>query len=147
MPPYAASTSRSFSGTTLTVTFRIARKQGSQAIKSVTDGKSSARLEVSSQTAGEMFRRQVLKQAGPFAGLAAGGALALAQASTIRDVAAGYEYLAETLRSLIPAYVARGWDLNAVDLDTLADRLRNEITAANGVLRLGAIMGAWSRMA
>ena len=94
-----------------------------------------------------MFRRQVLKQAGPFAGLAAGGALALAQASTIRDVAAGYEYLAETLRSLIPAYVARGWDLNAVDLDTLADRLRNEITAANGVLRRGAIMGAWSRMA
>jgi len=59
----------------------------------------------------------------------------------------GYEYLAETLRSLMPAYVARGWDLNAVDLDTLADRLRNEITAANGVLRLGAIMGAWSRMA
>jgi hypothetical protein len=88
-----------------------------------------------------------LKQAGPFAGLAADGALALAQASTIRDVAAGYEYLAETLRSLMPAYVARGWDLNAVDLDTLADRLRNEITAANGLLRLAAIMGAWSRMA
>ena len=47
----------------------------------------------------------------------------------------------------MPAYVARGWDLNAVDLDTLADRLRNEITAANGLLRLAAIMGAWSRMA
>jgi hypothetical protein len=47
----------------------------------------------------------------------------------------------------MPAYVARGWDLNAVDLDTLADRLRNEITAANGVLRLGAIIASWSRMA
>ena len=31
--------------------------------------------------------------------------------------------------------------------DTLADRLRNEITAANGLLHLAAIMGAWSRMA
>jgi hypothetical protein len=58
-----------------------------------------------------------------------------------------YEYLAETLRNLMPAYVARGWDLNAVDPDTLAACLRNEITTANGVLRLGAIMGAWSRMA
>jgi ubiquinone/menaquinone biosynthesis C-methylase UbiE len=57
----------------------------------------------------------------------------------------GYEYLAETLRSLMPAYVARGWDMNGIDLDTLADRLREEITAASGVLRLGAIMGAWAR--
>jgi hypothetical protein len=42
-----------------------------------------------------MFRRQVLKQAGPFAGLAADGALALAQASTIRDVAAVSPKLSE----------------------------------------------------
>ena len=57
----------------------------------------------------------------------------------------GYEYLAETLQSLLPSYQARGWELSGVDLDTLADRLRQEVTAANGVLRLGAMMGAWAR--
>jgi ubiquinone/menaquinone biosynthesis C-methylase UbiE len=57
----------------------------------------------------------------------------------------GYEYLTETLRSLAPSYLARGWDMAGVDVDTLADRLREEVTTANAVLRLGAIIGAWAR--
>ena len=58
----------------------------------------------------------------------------------------GYEYIAETLRSLFPAIAAAtGLDPAAIDIDTLAERLRNEVVDESGVQMLPVIVGAWSR--
>jgi len=58
----------------------------------------------------------------------------------------GYEYLAETARSLLPALqrMAR-IDPAHVDVDTLADRLRAEVTERNGIHMLPLMIGAWAR--
>lgn len=58
----------------------------------------------------------------------------------------GYEYLAETARSLLPALQRMsGIDPSRVDVDTLADRLRAEVTARNGIHMLPLMIGAWAR--
>jgi len=58
----------------------------------------------------------------------------------------GYEYLAETLRSLLPALQKMtGLDPKAVEIDTLADRLRADITKVQGVQMLPLMFGAWAR--
>jgi SAM-dependent methyltransferase len=58
----------------------------------------------------------------------------------------GYEYVAETLRSLLPALSRTpGFDAAQVDVDTVAERLRGEVVAADGLQLLPAIVGAWAR--
>ena len=58
-----------------------------------------------------------------------------------------YAYIAETLRSLLPMAER----LNVVhareaDVETLADRLRDEVTRANAVVILPLVIGAWARV-
>lgn len=58
----------------------------------------------------------------------------------------GYAYVVETFRSLMPAIQGRtGLDPKEVDIDTLADRLREDITRHRGVQMLPIMFGAWSR--
>jgi SAM-dependent methyltransferase len=57
-----------------------------------------------------------------------------------------YVYLAETIRSLLPAIIKFGIATEAeVDIDTLADRLRAEIVASDGVLVPSMMVGAFAR--
>lgn len=59
----------------------------------------------------------------------------------------GYEYVAATVRSLLPVLSSLGVvEPDAVDIDTLASRLRDEITANQGVLPLASVYGVWSRV-
>jgi ubiquinone/menaquinone biosynthesis C-methylase UbiE len=58
----------------------------------------------------------------------------------------GYEYLAETMRSLMPALQ----QFNRVDpaeirIDTLADRLRDDVVSRNAIHMLPIMFGAWTR--
>ena len=58
----------------------------------------------------------------------------------------GYEYIAETVRSLLPAIQgAMGRDAIGLDVDTLAARLREQVLAIDAVQMLPVIIGAWSR--
>jgi SAM-dependent methyltransferase len=58
---------------------------------------------------------------------------------------AGYAYLVATLRSLLPFLVQFGIVMaEEVDIDTLADRLRDEVVERNGVQFLPPLVGAWS---
>jgi len=60
----------------------------------------------------------------------------------------GYEYLAATMRSLLPMLVTfAGVDEADVDVDTLADRLREEIVGLDAVQPLASVYGAWARVA
>jgi ubiquinone/menaquinone biosynthesis C-methylase UbiE len=60
----------------------------------------------------------------------------------------GYEYIAATLRSLLPLMSSLGLARpEDVDIDTLADRLRDEITAHHSVLPLASVYGVWARTA
>jgi len=59
----------------------------------------------------------------------------------------GYDYTVETLKSLAPMMRRMGFDPATLGLDTLADRLRDEVVAAGGVQMLAPIVGAWSRKA
>jgi SAM-dependent methyltransferase len=58
----------------------------------------------------------------------------------------GYAYVADTVRSLLPFLervgMVRGEE---VDVDTLEDRLRAEVTGQDGVQLLPAVVGAWAR--
>src|SRR5262249_40300694 len=57
----------------------------------------------------------------------------------------GYEYVVETFRSLMPSIQARtGFDPKDVDIDTLADRLREDVVRHDGVQMLPIMYGAWS---
>jgi SAM-dependent methyltransferase len=57
----------------------------------------------------------------------------------------GYTLLAESLRSLLPFVEQFGTTSAAeIDVDTLEDRLRAEVVAANAVEVLPAVIGAWS---
>lgn len=57
-----------------------------------------------------------------------------------------YEWIAETVRSVIP-FLERSGQATAVeiDIDTLADRMREEIAASRGVALIPPFIGAWSR--
>lgn len=58
----------------------------------------------------------------------------------------GYEYLAETARSLLPGIQRMtGMDLESVNVDTLAERLRSEVVGRNGIHMLPLMVGAWAR--
>jgi ubiquinone/menaquinone biosynthesis C-methylase UbiE len=58
----------------------------------------------------------------------------------------GFRYLAETMRSLAPFLERLGLvQADELDIDTLADRLRAEVTAVDGIQILPAVVGAWTR--
>jgi hypothetical protein len=58
----------------------------------------------------------------------------------------GYEYVAETMRNLMPALERMsGLDPNEVGVDTLADRFREEVVAERGVQMLPMMAGAFAR--
>lgn len=58
----------------------------------------------------------------------------------------GYEYVAETLRSLLPILSERaGLDPETVGIDTLAERLREDVARVRGIHLLPIMFGAWTR--
>ena len=58
----------------------------------------------------------------------------------------GYAYLARTVRSLLPFLEKVGAVTAAeIDIDTLEDRLRDEVVAVNGIQILPSLIGAWTR--
>jgi hypothetical protein len=58
----------------------------------------------------------------------------------------GYAYVAATVRSLLPFLeLAGAVSAEEVDVDTLEDRLRDEVVGQDGVQLLPAVVGAWSR--
>jgi len=60
----------------------------------------------------------------------------------------GYEYVAETLRSLLPMLQqTNGLDPAEVQIDTLADRIRADALAGGRVQQLPMTVGAWARKA
>jgi hypothetical protein len=57
----------------------------------------------------------------------------------------GYEWMAETVRSMLPLMVRFGVATEAqVGIDTLAGRLRAETTAAGGVVKAPDMVSAWT---
>lgn len=59
----------------------------------------------------------------------------------------GYGYVAETLRSLMPALERMaGLDPDEVQIDTLADRLREDAVSGGRIQMLPIVIGAWARM-
>lgn len=58
----------------------------------------------------------------------------------------GYDYAAESLRSMLPLIVKLGVAAEEeVDIDTLASRLRAETVAADSVVKAPDLLGAWAR--
>jgi ubiquinone/menaquinone biosynthesis C-methylase UbiE len=58
----------------------------------------------------------------------------------------GYEYAANSVRSLLPNIEKFGVATSEeIDVETLADRFRREIVALNGVVMLSTWMSAWTR--
>ena len=58
----------------------------------------------------------------------------------------GYAYLAGTLRSLVPFLEQIGAVASGeVDVETIEDRLRDEVVAQDGIQILPALIGAWAR--
>jgi SAM-dependent methyltransferase len=58
----------------------------------------------------------------------------------------GYDYGAETLRSMLPLILKLGIATEEeVGIDTLAERLRAEIVASGGVIKTPDLVGAWAR--
>ncbi len=58
----------------------------------------------------------------------------------------GYEYVAETLRSLLPMLERMtGLDPDEVQIETLADRLREDAVGGGRVQLLPIVIGAWAR--
>lgn len=57
----------------------------------------------------------------------------------------GYELLAQTFRSLIPSMQkSTGLDPKELDVDTLEERLRQDVLSRNGILMMPTMYGAWS---
>jgi ubiquinone/menaquinone biosynthesis C-methylase UbiE len=57
-----------------------------------------------------------------------------------------YEWLAETVRSLLPFIEKAGVATKEeIDIDTLADRLREDVVAGGGVIYSPLYVGAWAR--
>lgn len=60
--------------------------------------------------------------------------------------APAYEYLAETIRSLLPAIIKLGIaTAEQVEIDTLAARLRNEVVASGGAIAPSMLVGGIGR--
>jgi SAM-dependent methyltransferase len=60
----------------------------------------------------------------------------------------GYEWTAQTVRSLLPMMERLGVaTAQEVDIETLADRLRDEVVTGDGVIISPAMIGAWTRQA
>jgi ubiquinone/menaquinone biosynthesis C-methylase UbiE len=58
-----------------------------------------------------------------------------------------YDYIANTLRSLLPMIEAHGVATAAeVDIDTVAQRVRTEVTNDNACIFLPPMVGAWARL-
>ena len=58
-----------------------------------------------------------------------------------------YDYLAETLRSLLPLMERLGiTTAEELDIDTLAERLRSEAVANSACVMLPPLVGAWTRI-
>jgi SAM-dependent methyltransferase len=58
-----------------------------------------------------------------------------------------YTWAAESLRSMLPLTVKLGVaTAEEIDIDTLADRLRAETVAADGVVKSPDLVGAWARV-
>jgi SAM-dependent methyltransferase len=58
----------------------------------------------------------------------------------------GYDYAAESLRSMLPLIVKLGIATEEeVEIDTLARRLRAETVTADGVVKAPDLLGAWAR--
>jgi hypothetical protein len=59
---------------------------------------------------------------------------------------AGYEYVAQMVRSLLPTMERFGVvSAEVVGIDTLAARLRDEVVTTEGIIQLPALIGAWVR--
>ena len=81
-------------------------------------------------------------------GRAAGAAAAARGADRGGPDWPGYEYTAETLRSLLPVLQRlTGLDPAVIDIDTLADRLRQDAVDGQRVQMLPLMIGAWARRA
>jgi ubiquinone/menaquinone biosynthesis C-methylase UbiE len=60
----------------------------------------------------------------------------------------GYTIYAEVLRTLLPLIVKSGIATAAeVDIDTLEDRMRAEVVAHGGILKMPDLVSAWARVA
>ena len=58
-----------------------------------------------------------------------------------------YDYLADVLRSLLPVIERTGMaTLADVDIDGMAERLRQEAVAHNACIMLPPLVGAWARL-
>jgi len=58
----------------------------------------------------------------------------------------GYAYVVDTFRSLMPSIQERtGLDPKEVDIDTLAERVREDVVRQHGIQMLPIMFGAWSR--
>jgi len=80
------------------------------------------------------------------AGLPAPSMLGMARIETGPDSPA-YEYLTQTIRSLLPLIERTGVATKEeVGVDTLAARLREEVVAANAVVRVPELIAAWTRV-
>lgn len=59
----------------------------------------------------------------------------------------GYDYAAETLRSVLPLVLKFGLaTAEEVDIDTFGERLRAETVASGGVVKVPDLVGAWVRI-
>jgi SAM-dependent methyltransferase len=59
----------------------------------------------------------------------------------------GYTIYAEVLRTLLPLIVKAGIATEAeVDIDTLEDRMRAEVVAHGGILKMPDLVSAWARL-
>jgi hypothetical protein len=59
---------------------------------------------------------------------------------------AGYRYLADVIRSILPLMERFGVATAAeVNIDTLADRLREEVVRGGGCIALQPLIGGWTR--
>ena len=58
----------------------------------------------------------------------------------------GYQYMADMLRSILPIMEKFGVaTADEVDIDTLADRLREEVVQGGGCISLQPLIGGWTR--
>jgi ubiquinone/menaquinone biosynthesis C-methylase UbiE len=81
------------------------------------------------------------------AGFASSSSLAMSRIETGADSPA-YAYLAQTIRSLLPMIEKTGVATKEqVDIETLADRLRDEVVSRDAVIHLPELIASWTRKA
>jgi hypothetical protein len=60
----------------------------------------------------------------------------------------GYEWLAGSVRAILPLILQFGVaTAEEIGIETLEDRLREEVVSQGGVARLPALVSAWTRKA